>query len=299
MGVTSWRNAWRRFATAGRPRVKLSAVQQTSLMTAYWRACETRSSKPLCKDPYAELLVAALLDPSTRAAHDQSPMRSDGVGILAVRTRVVDDWLERVVASRTPKGQQVVFLGAGMDTRAYRVALGESTVLEVDSDVHVLNAKQEVLSLAGVTKTCGRVLLVQADLADPAASADALLAAGLRADAPTHWVLEGLVEYLPRHTHHGLYAMAARLGGAPGSTIAVQVLEPSWAERLAELNVALPYADELAPVEETVSMLEAAGWDPLQVLRRPDFEEMYDGRTTHPGFTMAFATRNGRAAGVA
>lgn len=276
--------------------VKLSAVQQTGLMTAYWRACERRRTpQPLCDDPYADALVASLLDPSARAAHDKSPMRADGIEILAVRTRVLDDWLARVLASRksnSSQSQQVVLLGAGMDTRAYRVPLGDATVVEVDSDAEVLAAKRQVLSLAGAKPTCGRVLSVQADLADAAASVAALASAGLSCTVPTHWVLEGLVEYLPRERHGALFAMAARLGGAPGSTIAVQVLEESWAQRLAELGVALPYASELRPASETMAMLEEAGWAPLQVLRRADFEELHPGRTPHPGFTMAFATRD-------
>ena len=254
---------------------ELTAVQQTALLTAYCRAWErAHTPKPLCDDPYAHVLVDALLSPSARVAHEQSRLRADGVEIMAVRTRVLDDWLTRVVVSRTAKGQQVVLLGAGMDTRAFRLPLTAATVFEIDSDARVQDAKARVLSDAGAQRTCARLVTVQADLADPPASAAALCAAGLCARTPTHWVVEGLLEYLPRRTHAELFAMAARLGGAPGSTLCAQVLEPSWADRLDELRVQLPY-EPLAPVGESVDALEGAGWAPLHVLRRPDFEEMY------------------------
>jgi methyltransferase (TIGR00027 family) len=235
----------------------------------------------------AEKLTAALLSPEAREAFARSPLLADGVEILAVRTRALDDWLERV-ARRAPKSQ-VVLLGAGMDTRAYRLALGSSSVcFEVDMDRAVLEAKHSVLAEAGASPRA-RPVLVEADISKPEACGAALDAAGLCPDTPTHWVAEGLIEYLPPATHRGLFAMAAQRCGKR-STIALQVLTPSWARRLAELGVELPYTS-LMPVETTMADLAYSGWGArCEVLRRADFEASYQ-RKPHAGFKLVFAER--------
>ncbi|MBB4689618.1 methyltransferase (TIGR00027 family) [Amycolatopsis jiangsuensis] len=91
--------------------------------------------------------------------------------------------------------RQVVLLAAGLDARAFRLALPhDTTVFEVDSDP-VLRFKQENLDRIGATPSCRRVI-VPADLREDWSSA--LIDAGLRTDQPILWVAEGLLMYLDR-----------------------------------------------------------------------------------------------------
>jgi methyltransferase (TIGR00027 family) len=265
---------------------KLNPVQQTSLLVAYCRACERKrtTSPPLCDDYLAERLCNALFAPEARDVLETSAFKADGVELLAVRTRILDDWLENV--AKRPRSQ-VVLLGAGMDTRAYRLALDGSVVFEVDMDRKVLEAKHAVLADSGASPRTNPVL-VQADCSQHAALAAALEAAGLRTDAPIHWVCEGLIEYLCPTVHRELYAMAARVSArAPGSTLAVQVLTPDWGQRLQELGMTLPYR-RLASVATTIDELRWAGWQSPITYDQAAFRRMY-GRTPNGGFHMTFA----------
>ena len=73
----------------------------------------------------------------------------------------------------------------------------------------------------------------------------------------------------------------------------MQVLEPSWAERVVQLGAKevgakeLPYA-KLDDCEVTARAVRAAGWDTVRIVRREGFWARY-GRETHEGFTMLFA----------
>jgi methyltransferase (TIGR00027 family) len=56
--------------------------------------------------------------------------REERLPYLAIRTRFFDDWLQRIVG---PPLRQIVFLGAGMDTRAFRLPWPDSVQLwEID-----------------------------------------------------------------------------------------------------------------------------------------------------------------------
>ena len=268
----------------------LSAVQQTSLLTAFWRDLEARSASPLCHDTQAGAILAALLSPSTRAAFEASPLLDVGREILAVRTRVIDDWLERPMwpPLRTTK-RQVVLLGAGMDSRAYRLGLGPSTttVFEVDSDAAVLEAKYRVCHEAG-HRSRVPVVSCAADLRDARSCRTALLDAGLDPRVPTRWVLEGLLEYLPAERHVELFTMASTTAGAPGSSIVAQALQPSFAAHVAALGASeLPY-EPLVAVEETLAALRGAGWRSPRAECGRELAARF-GRDVHPGFSLVFA----------
>lgn len=279
----------------------LTPTQRTSLLVAAWRDLEQRSAdRPLINDLQAPHLLAALATSDEITAMHNHPLTTrGGVDILAVRTRMLDSWLERPSwpPLRTTR-RQTVLLGAGMDSRAYRLGFSRyvHTVFEVDADVDVLRAKHEALTAAGYSPRC-RVELVGADVADAAGLERGLLAAGFDPSLPTRWLAEGLLEYLPPPAHAELFRLASRLGGTAGSAIAAQVLEPAFAEHVQSVMAsaapegappaALPYA-QLGSVGDTLGALRAAGWENV---RSTDHAELRatTGRDTHPGFHLVYA----------
>ncbi|KAL3932844.1 MAG: hypothetical protein SGPRY_000538 [Prymnesium sp.] len=165
-----------------------TAVQQTSLLTAYWRAIELKQGNPpLCFDQQAVTLCDNLLDPELEEKFLRSPLLRDGTDLLAVRTRCLDDWIEQPCwpPVHTTK-RQIVLLGAGMDTRAYRLGLSMHTtkIFEVDSDVALLESKHAALEAAG-HRARVPIERCQADVSDADACGAALEAAGLDATVPT------------------------------------------------------------------------------------------------------------------
>ena len=127
----------------------ISQVQATSLLVSYWRYKE--STKPeadrLIDDLPDELLLDVLLSQEQRHKFENSPVLNRGIDALALRTRFIDDWLQRklpqdcIDASTQPSTTQqsaakiVINLGAGMDARPYRLQglTQVSKYIEVDS----------------------------------------------------------------------------------------------------------------------------------------------------------------------
>ncbi|HTW06582.1 MAG TPA: SAM-dependent methyltransferase, partial [Acidimicrobiales bacterium] len=105
------------------------------------------------------------------------------------RTKLIDDMVERIA----PTVGQVVFLGAGYDTRPYRLGcLAGTTVFEVDLPGTQV-AKRAALARAGVNPS--GVVFVTVDFeADDLC--DALVRAGYTTDRPTLFIWEGVTQYL-------------------------------------------------------------------------------------------------------
>ena len=106
----------------------LTAVQQTCLYTAFWRDREQKQ-RGLISDPQAPVLLDAFLSDELRLQLLASAFLAPGTDLIAVRSKLIDD----AIMSRNATGPvQLVLLGAGMDTRAYRLGLHpESLVIEV------------------------------------------------------------------------------------------------------------------------------------------------------------------------
>jgi methyltransferase (TIGR00027 family) len=175
------------------------------LGTARWvaaaRARESRRPDRLFFDPWAEQLAGPSGALALAASEQASGIQN---AYLPVRTRFFDDAL--VDASWA---DQVVLLGAGMDTRAHRLSWAAgSVVFEVDHP-QVLEAKRRVLS--GVTVRCAR-REVGVDLAHDWSGA--LVEAGLDSSRPTMWVAEGLFFYLTAPAVTALLSTAGLLSRA-------------------------------------------------------------------------------------
>jgi methyltransferase (TIGR00027 family) len=130
----------------------------------------------LFRDPY----VAALAGPIGRAALAASEGVSGAENeFLPIRTRFFDDCL----SADAERLDQVVLLGAGLDTRAFRIALpAHLRWFEIDR-AEIFEQKEAVLPELGAETSCQRSVVV-ADLSG--AWSRSLLDAGFRAGSEPH-----------------------------------------------------------------------------------------------------------------
>lgn len=189
-------------------------------------ACQGRAAAHdrLAVGRFADPIALRLLDDDERAVVDQVRAGALPKGlaprlqyefvrgcahVMVPRTIAIDD------ALATPT--QLVVLGAGLDTRAWRLdGLAGTTVFEVD---HPATQAAKRARLAGITARADDVRFVPSDFTERALAAD-LATAGHRSDEPTTWVWEGVVAYLTSHEVAATLAdVAAR--SAPGSRLAL------------------------------------------------------------------------------
>lgn len=173
-------------------------VGLTALLVAAARAIETHRHDSLAQDVYAEHFVRAApacADWPVRIQQvpdgDRNPLWGRFARYFGLRTRVLDDFLVRSVRT---SARQVVLLGAGLDTRAFRLDWpSDCVVFEIDR-AGVLAFKHQVLRDLTATSKVKRVP-VPVDLR--ADWVTALTTAGFDPAAPSVWLAEGLLFYLP------------------------------------------------------------------------------------------------------
>lgn len=141
--------------------------------------------------------------------------------VAVPRTVAIDE------ALRERADGQLVVLGAGLDTRAWRLAaLAGTDVWEVDHPASQQD-KRRRLADAEVRPVARSVRFTPVDFAVDDLGA-ALAAAGHDAAAPTTWLWEGVVPYLTRdQVRATLAALTAR--SAPGSALVLNYQAPSAA----------------------------------------------------------------------
>ncbi|MFE3249732.1 class I SAM-dependent methyltransferase [Streptomyces sp. NPDC059209] len=199
-------------------------VGVTALMVAAARAIETHRHDTLARDVYAEHFVLAApasaawpVRPQQVEDGDANPLWGRFARYFGLRTRVLDDFLLRSV--HTSGARQVVMLGAGLDSRAYRLDWPSGCVVFEIDRAGVLAFKHGVLDGLSATPKAARVP-VPVDLRD--GWVDALAGAGFDRSAPTVWLAEGLLFYLPSAAETYLIDTVDRLS-AGGSALAFEV----------------------------------------------------------------------------
>ncbi|NUS95671.1 MAG: SAM-dependent methyltransferase [Nocardia sp.] len=187
----------------------------TAIGVALIRVRESRRPDRLYDDPLAAAFVAA-----ARPAFDAD--RWSRLEALAdqfyegrsLAVKVVDDSFAAAVAAGCG---QIVLLGAGLDTRAFRLGLPPATVLfEVDLP-ELFEFKEPVLTANGARAECAR-RVVAADLRGDWARG--LAGQGFDPGIPTLWADEGVLGYLPRAAAHAVTATVTELS-APGSRFGI------------------------------------------------------------------------------
>ncbi|GAA2315900.1 SAM-dependent methyltransferase [Nonomuraea roseoviolacea subsp. roseoviolacea] len=187
----------------------MHAVAATARWTAAARAKESRREDAIFTDPYAEQLAGQ--EGTTLFARYDNP----GVGeFIAIRTRYLDDLIGHGGFG------QVVLLAAGMDTRSVRLPWPPGTVLYEVDQADLLAEKDKRLADLGARHACDR-RAVGADLTGDWPRA--LREAGWDPSAPTLWLAEGLLFYLPEPAARLLLQRVAA-AGAPGSVLAGDLL---------------------------------------------------------------------------
>ncbi|MFE2839720.1 class I SAM-dependent methyltransferase [Streptomyces mirabilis] len=214
----------------------MSDIERTASRTAVL-VCQGRAAADgrLAAGRFADVVAVRLLRPPERAPVDEVRAGTPSTGwkaratyegvracaeVVVPRTVAIDD---AVRSHRTP---QLVVLGAGLDSRAWRLPeLADTDVWEVDHPASQQD-KQERLAEAGVPPVVARsVRFAPVDFAtDDLGSA--LEAAGHDASVPTTWLWEGVVPYL---THDEVRATVRAVAdrSAPGSALVLNYQGPS------------------------------------------------------------------------
>lgn len=265
-----------------------SSVGATATMVAAGRAMATKDPRGLIHDPFAEPLVRAVgVDFFTKmmdgdldvdAIENASPVRLRSmIDGMAVRTKYFDDYFVEATGGGV---RQVVILASGLDSRAYRLPWPAGTVVYEIDQPRVIEFKSSTLAAVGAEPTAAR-RTIPIDLR--ADWPTALKAAGFDTTAPTAWLAEGLLIYLPPEAQDRLFDNIAALS-APGSTIAtefvpgiidfdadrVREMSGSFREQGVDIDMAsLVYAGERNHV---VDYLSSIGWQTEGVTRTELFE---------------------------
>ncbi|MGV9358358.1 class I SAM-dependent methyltransferase [Streptomyces misionensis] len=245
-------------------------VGRTALLVAAARAIETHRPDALARDPLAEHFVRAApasagwpVRPGQVPGGEADPLWGRLGRYFALRTRVLDDHLLR---SAHLGVRQVVLLGAGLDSRAYRLDWPPGcAVYEVDT-AEVLAFKQSVLDRVRAVPLADRRPLA-ADLRHEWTGA--LRDAGFDPGAPTAWLAEGLLLYLPAAAERRLVATVDRLSAA-GSTLAYEIKtiaespevrsSPVYADARRRLGIDLLALFDGEPRPDSAGELADRGW---------------------------------------
>lgn len=254
-----------------------SSVGATATAVAAGRALATKDPRALIDDPFADPLVRAVgidffvkmidgeLDPALFDGFTPERVQAmiDG---MAVRAKFFDDYF---IASTGNGIRQAVILASGLDARAYRLPWpAGTTVYEIDQP-KVIEFKTGVLDDLGAKPTAQRHT-VGIDLREdwPAA----LRAAGFDPAAPTAWVAEGLLVYLPPEAQDRLFDTITSLS-APGSTVATEYVpgimefdpekgtEMTAKAREQGLDLDMGSLVYAGPRSHVIEYLRGAGWD--------------------------------------
>ena len=203
-----------------------TSVGSTALFVAAARALEANKADPLVVDPYAELFCRAvggewaeLLDGKAPDHKLSSEFGQHFVNFQAARTKFFDTYF---YAAADAGVRQIVIPAAGLDSRAYRLAWPNATVVFELDQPEVLEFKRQVLARHGDAPTAER-REIAVDLRDD--WPQALLEQGFDASAPSAWLAEGLLIYLPATAQRQLFTGIDALA-ASGSHVAVEEATP-------------------------------------------------------------------------
>jgi methyltransferase (TIGR00027 family) len=153
--------------------------------------------------------------------------------LIACRKRYIDDKLEEALGTI----DAVVVLGAGMDTRAYRLARRSDTpVFEVDLPVNIDRKRVAVQRAIGALPPSVHLVPLDFERDD---LVGALAAHGYRDDARTFFVWEGVTQYL---TKDAVRATLVALQAAPkGSRLAFTYVRRDFIEGTNMYDAAILY----------------------------------------------------------
>lgn len=173
--------------------IPIRDVSDTAFMVAMYRAREGERQDALFRDPLAlrlagdrgQRIMAGLLGPNWAATAHARMM----IWHMAMRTRIIDQFIADAIAQGA---RAVLNLGAGLDTRPYRMSLPTTLKwIEVDY-AHVIDLKDSELSAERPYCHLERIKL---DLTDRAGRLELFASIGSRFDSVLI-LTEGVIPYL-------------------------------------------------------------------------------------------------------
>jgi methyltransferase (TIGR00027 family) len=201
---------------------------RTSITVAALRAFGAREPDPIVRNP--DWLAERLVGPAELQLISEHPvadaLRQDYVkarknrevagmsNLLLIRTRFIDERMQRALENGAT---QVVVLGAGFDTRAYRFAdlLKDKTIFEVDYQ-STQEIKKRRLTEASISIP-PNVRFAEIDFKQDTLR-DVLSAAGYKPDQKTFFIWEGVSMYLSEQAVRETLRTIANYS-APGSSL--------------------------------------------------------------------------------
>ncbi|UUN28873.1 SAM-dependent methyltransferase [Streptomyces sp. FIT100] len=228
------------------------AVQRTGDWLAGIRAEEHKRPDRFLQDPFAALLAG----PEGIAMAETFRRLGLPVEIAIIRGRLGDEALRRAVAQGI---SQAVNLGAGSDTRAWRLRLPtDFRYIEVDLP-HLLAAKATTLERAAGSPDC----IWQCADADLRRSwRGAVTECGLRQDRPTLWIIEGVLPYLPEDVYAQLVREIGELS-ASGSMVVADAVDRDFLTHSGHrelLDWMRSLGIEVHALDDPPTELSHAGW---------------------------------------
>ncbi|BCL39646.1 SAM-dependent methyltransferase [Nostoc sp. MS1] len=161
-------------------------VSFTAKVMAAARAVENQRPDALFTDPLAAQLAGK--EAIEAAIPRLEEYEKQGRPYSSVRTRFFDDFLNKYSLNI----RQIVLLGSGMDTRAFRLHWQKETHLYEIDQPDVLLYKESVLNT--ITPNCERYS-IYADLKE-SSWVQSLIENGYQPSEPSIWLLEGFLYYL-------------------------------------------------------------------------------------------------------
>ena len=220
-------------------------ISRTCIYTAAGRAVGAREPDPAARNP-DHLAETLLGDPSTlaldhpavralRLSYDEAMKEIEVVNIvrmMMVRTRFIDEALERAIANGAA---QVVILGAGFDSHAYRFQelLAHVRVFEVDRAATQALKKQRVADALGGPPS--NLTYVPIDFQNDDLL-EVLRRYGYDPTLRTFFIMEGVSMYVPEASVRATLRFVA--SHPPGSGIVFDFVYRAMIDMIANIDMA-------------------------------------------------------------
>lgn len=174
-----------------RPYVEIENVSDTALWVANYRAQESERPDAVFRDP----LAATLAGKRGRQIAKTMAQPRLMAWVMTTRTSAID---RLILTSALPRVDTVINLGAGLDTRPYRMKLpSDLRWIEVDFP-HLIRYKEEVLRASGRSeKPVCHLQRISLNLADPDQRRELFFKLGSQTQKALI-ITEGVIPYLSR-----------------------------------------------------------------------------------------------------
>ena len=274
--------------------------------TAQWtilgRAIELNRSDRIVSDEFAPVFLSApsravlrtlsVSGPALRAAERMSLAGLATSGLC--RYRFIDEQL----LAALPDVEQVMILGAGYDTRAYRFAteIGPRPVYEVDLPPL---SRRKAAVVAGRKDLFGHASIhrVEIDFREQSLP-ERLAGSGFLPGAPTFVAWEGVSMYLTRDAVDGTLAALASVCG-PGSVLAMDFWQrvggPAWRQLRMRAERGMDLIGEpigfAIPASAVAALFAEHGFSVIDLAEADEMTKRYatDGRGCDPGMYVVAA----------